>query len=118
MVSTKLKISELDAWCIITSHEKDNNIKQYAQIDLGKNMLVHGAQVRGYVDNRDTDKESVNHLAYKFRLEFSLGNGWEKIEGDKVCLKWYSYLYSVKWSMELCFTPFYNGTYTPIHICP
>ena len=86
----KLNISELYAWCIITSLEKDTNIKQYAQIDLGKNMLVHGAQVRGYVDNLDTDKElfTIDYLAYKFRLEFSVGNDWEKIEGGKVCLKW------------------------------
>ena len=81
----KLKFSELYAWCIITIHENDTNIKQYAQIDLGKNMLVYGAQVRGYVDNLDTDKESVKHLAYNFRLEFSVGNNWEKIEGGKVC---------------------------------
>lgn len=81
----KLKFSELDAWCIITVLENDTNIKQYAQIDLGKNMLVYGAQVRGYVDNLIYDTESVNYLAYKFKLDFSVGNKWEKIEGGKVC---------------------------------
>ena len=83
----KLKFSELDAWCIITVLENDTNIKQYAQIDLGKEMLVYGAQVRGYVDSLVTDKESVKDLAYKFRLEFSVGNNWEKIEGGKVYLR-------------------------------
>ena len=83
----KLKFSELDAWCIITTLENDTKIKQYAQIDLGKDMLVYGAQVRGYVDNLETDKESVKDLAYKFRLEFSVRNDWEKIEGGKVCLR-------------------------------
>ena len=80
----KLKFSELDAWCIITVLENDTNIKQYAQIDLGKNMLVYGAQIRGYVDHLETDTESVKHLAYKFKLDFSVGNKWEKIEGGKV----------------------------------
>ena len=81
----KLKFSELDAWCIITVLENDTKISQYAQIDLGKNMLVYGAQVRGYVDNLETDTESVNYLAYKFKLDFSVGNIWENIEGGKVC---------------------------------
>ena len=80
----KLKFSELDAWCIITVLENDTNIKQCAQIDLGKNMLVYGAQVRGYVDNLETDAESVKDLAYKFKLDFSVGNKWEKIDGGKV----------------------------------
>ena len=84
-VPVKLKFSELDAWCIITVLENDTKISQYAQIDLGKNMLVYGAQVRGYVDNLETDTESVNYLAYKFKLDFSVGNKWEKIEGGKVC---------------------------------
>ena len=89
-VPVKLKFSELYAWCIITILENDINIKQYAQIDLGRDMLVYTAQVRGYVDNLVTDKESVKYLAYKFRLEFSVGNDWEKIEGGKVRLKLYS----------------------------
>ena len=80
----KLKFSELDAWCIITVLENDTNIKQYAQIDLGKNMLVYGVQVRGYVDNLIYDTESVNYLAYKFKLDFSVGNNWGTIEGGKV----------------------------------
>ena len=80
----KLKFSELDAWCIITVLENDTKIKQYAQIDLGKNMLVYGAQVRGYVDDLETDGESVKDLAYKFKLDFSVGNKWEKIDGGKV----------------------------------
>ena len=37
----------------------DTNIKQYAQTDLGKNMLVYGAQIRGYMEDLETDKESV-----------------------------------------------------------
>ena len=81
----KLKFSEIDAWCIITFLENDTKISQYAQIDLGKNMLVYGAQVRGYVDNLETDTESVKYLAYKFKLDFSVGNKWGKIEGGKVC---------------------------------
>ena len=83
----KLKFSELDAWCIITALENDPNIKQYDQIDLGKDMLVYRAQVRGYVNNLETDRESVKDLACKFRLEFSVRNDWEKIEGGKVCLR-------------------------------
>ena len=83
-VPVKLKFGELDAWCIITVLENDTKISQYAQIDLGKNMLVYGAQVRGYVDNLETDTESVNYLAYKFKLDFSVGNKWENIEGGKV----------------------------------
>ena len=47
-------------------------------------MLVYGAQVRGYVDNLETDAESVKDLAYKFKLDFSVGNKWEKIDGGKV----------------------------------
>ena len=87
VVPMKLKFSELDAWCIITTLENDTNIKQHAQIDLGKERLVYGAQVRGYVDNLKKDKESMKDLAYNFRLEFSVGNNWEKIEGGKVCLR-------------------------------
>ena len=83
----KLKFNELDAWCIIATLENNTNIKQYSQIDLGKDMLVHGAQVQGYVDNLEKDKESLKDLAYKFRLEFSVGNDWAKIEGGKVCLR-------------------------------
>ena len=47
-------------------------------------MLVYGAQVRGYVDNLIYDTESVNYLAYKFKLDFSVGNNWGTIEGGKV----------------------------------
>ena len=80
----KLSFNELGAWCIITVLENNTNIKQYAQIDFGKNMLVYRAQVRGYVDNYETDTESVKDLAYKFKLDFSVGNKWEKIDGGKV----------------------------------
>ena len=80
----KLNFNELDAWCIIAVHENNTNIKQYAQIDLGKNVLVYRAQVRGYVSDLDTDTESVKYLAYKFKLDFSVGNKWEKIDGGKV----------------------------------
>ena len=86
-VPVKLKFSELDAWCIVAVQENGTKIKHYAQIDLGKDMLVYGAQVRGYVNDLDTDKQSVKDLAYKFRLEFSVGNDWEKIEGGKVCFR-------------------------------
>ena len=80
----KLKFNQLNAWCIIAILENNTNIKQYAQIDLGKNMLVYRAQVRGYVHNFETDTESVKDLAYKFKLDFSVGNKWEKIDGGKV----------------------------------
>ena len=83
-VPVKLKFSELDAWCISAVNENNKNIKQYAQIDLGKNMLVYRAQVLEYVHKLETDTESVKDLAYKFKLDFSVRNKWEKIDGGKV----------------------------------